>query len=99
MIKSATEAGSIPTFHYMDEVEVDALLAARTLLKEDDTLEGALSNTPSIIVCVRASPEAECLVDWGLMSHGAQNKPFEAPISPYICILGCEVVNASKILT
>jgi hypothetical protein len=41
MIKSATEAGSIPTFHYMDELEVDALLAARALLKQDDTLEGA----------------------------------------------------------
>lgn len=40
MIKSATEAGSIPTFHYMDEVEVDGLLGARTLLKHDDTLAG-----------------------------------------------------------
>lgn len=40
MIKSATEAGSIPTFHYMDEFEVDGLLAARGLLKGDDTLGG-----------------------------------------------------------
>ncbi len=40
MIKSATEAGAIPTFHYMDEIEVDGLLAARSLLKNDDTLQG-----------------------------------------------------------
>jgi hypothetical protein len=41
MVKSATEAGSIPTFHYMDEVEVDGLLAARALLKDHPTLGGA----------------------------------------------------------
>jgi hypothetical protein len=45
MIKSAVEAGSIPTFHYMDEIEVDALLAARALLKSDDTLAGEGSNS------------------------------------------------------
>jgi hypothetical protein len=29
MIKSAVEASHIPTFHYMDEINVDALLAVR----------------------------------------------------------------------
>jgi hypothetical protein len=32
MVKSATEAGSIPTFHYMDEVEVEGLLGLRRML-------------------------------------------------------------------
>lgn len=40
MVKSATEAGSVPTFHYMDEVNVDELLGLRALLKDDPTLEG-----------------------------------------------------------
>jgi hypothetical protein len=40
MIKSATEAGAIPTFHFMDEVEVDGLLAARALLQGDAALQG-----------------------------------------------------------
>jgi hypothetical protein len=44
MIKSATEAGSIPTFHYMDEIEMDGLLAARALLKTDDALAGVRTN-------------------------------------------------------
>jgi hypothetical protein len=40
MVKSASEAGSIPTFHFMDEVEVDGLLELRRLLKDDPTLDG-----------------------------------------------------------
>lgn len=40
MIKSSTEAAAIPTFHYMDEVHVDGLLAVRQLLKNDPLLQG-----------------------------------------------------------
>jgi hypothetical protein len=43
MVKSATEAGSIPTFHYMDEVEVEGLLGLRRMLKDDPALEGMYS--------------------------------------------------------
>jgi hypothetical protein len=51
MIKSATEAGSIPTFHYMDEIEVDGLLAARALFKNDDTLAGVRNRPPGSLLC------------------------------------------------
>jgi hypothetical protein len=43
MVKSASEAGSLPTFHYMDEVDVDGLLELRRLLKDDPALDGEAS--------------------------------------------------------
>jgi len=53
MIKSATEAGAIPTFHYMDEIEVDGLLAARALLKDDSTLSGEHNHsTHNTLACI-----------------------------------------------
>jgi hypothetical protein len=52
MIKSATEAGAIPTFHYMDEIEVDGLLAARSLLKHDDTLQGESAAAAAVHGCL-----------------------------------------------
>lgn len=56
MIKSASEAGSIPTFHYMDEIEMDGLLAARALLKTDDALAGAkLTYLPFVVKALSIS--------------------------------------------
>lgn len=50
MVKSATEAGSIPTFHFMDEVEVEGLLGLRRLLKDDPALDGAkLTYLPFVV--------------------------------------------------
>jgi hypothetical protein len=49
MVKSATEAGSLPTFHYMDEVEVDGLLELRRLLKDDPALDGEALHNDAVI--------------------------------------------------
>lgn len=40
MVKSSIEAAAVPTFHYMDEVNVDGLLHIRHLLKNDPALAG-----------------------------------------------------------
>jgi hypothetical protein len=55
MVKSATEAGSLPTFHYMDEVEVDGLLELRRLLKDDPALDGEAPHAVLWAACTCAS--------------------------------------------
>lgn len=71
MIKSATEAGAIPTFHYMDEIEVDGLLAARSLLKHDDTLQGERANLECLNTC-RPKCASFFLLQYRLRSQAAQ---------------------------
>lgn len=50
MVRSMTEAASVPMFHYQDEVVMDALMALRQQLKTDPALQGAkLTYLPFII--------------------------------------------------
>jgi hypothetical protein len=58
MVKSATEAGAIPTFHYMDEVEVEGLLQLRRLLKDEPVLEGEQCKPAGTLHGVVASNES-----------------------------------------
>ncbi|KAF8073201.1 Dbt [Scenedesmus sp. PABB004] len=81
MVRSAVEAGRVPTFHYLDELPVDRLLAARALLREHPALRGAnLTLLPFIIkalsLALAAHPGLNVSLEPGggaLLQRGSHN--------------------------
>jgi 2-oxoisovalerate dehydrogenase E2 component (dihydrolipoyl transacylase) len=84
MVKSATEAAAVPTFHYMDDLEMDGLIQIRSQLKDAVAAQigGGVKLTylPFVVkalsVALRSFPEVNAQIapgGAGLLQLGAHN--------------------------